>query len=123
MNEAWESLRGARQHVDKPWGGFDRYTLNQTCTVKILTIAPHQALSLQTHERRDELWVVIEGDPEIQVEDMVYPPAAPGQEFFIPCYARHRLTTGARHARILEISLGEFDEEDVTRHEDRYGRR
>ena len=121
MNEARESLRAARLHVDKPWGGFDRYTLNQASTVKIITIAPHQALSLQTHERRDELWVVIEGAPEIQVEDTMYP-AGPGQEFFIPRYARHRLMTGAHPARLLEVSLGEFDEEDVTRHEDRYGR-
>ena len=121
MNETRESLTSARQHVDKPWGGFDRYTLNQASTVKILAIAPHQALSLQTHERREELWVVIEGEPEIQVEDAVHQ-AAPGQEFFIPRRARHRLTAGAHPARLLEISLGEFDEEDVTRQEDRYGR-
>jgi len=122
VEEARKSLENARQHVDKPWGGFDRYTLNQPSTVKILTIAPQQALSLQTHEQRDELWVVIEGELEIQVADTVHV-ATPGQEFFIPRRALHRLTTGAQPVRVLEISLGEFDEQDVTRHEDRYDRR
>ncbi len=122
MNEAWESLKRVREHVDKPWGGFDRYTLNQTCTVKILTIAPEQALSLQMHEHRDELWVVIEGDPVVQVGEVVHASAAAGQEFFIPRRAAHRLTAGPRAARVLEISLGEFDEDDLTRLEDRYGR-
>lgn len=122
MSEAWESFRQARQHVDKPWGGFDRYTLNQTCTVKILTIAPDQALSLQTHEHRDELWVVIEGDPVVQVGEAIHPRAGPGEEFFIARRTPHRLTAGSQAARVLEISLGEFDEADVHRLDDRYGR-
>lgn len=121
MNEAQKSLKQARLHVDKPWGGFDRYTLNQICTVKILTVAPGQALSLQTHELRDELWVVLEGVPQIQVGETVSR-AQVGEEFFIPRQTLHRIITGANRARLLEISLGHFDERDVKRFQDRYGR-
>ena len=41
-------------HVDKPWGSFDQYALNTNCTVKILTCAPGQKLSLQRHSHRGE---------------------------------------------------------------------
>ncbi len=121
MDHSREAFRAARQRVDKPWGAFDRYTLNQPCTVKILTVAPGQALSLQSHEHRDELWVVIEGDPQIQIGETVHA-ARCGQEFYIPRRVLHRLSTGSHGARVLEISLGQFDEEDVIRHQDRYGR-
>ena len=121
MDNPLESLKTARLHVDKPWGGFDRYTLNQCSTVKILTVAPGHALSLQTHEHRDELWVVIEGDPRIQVGETEHA-AEPGQEFLIPRHTLHRITTGALTARVLEISVGKFDEDDVRRYEDRYDR-
>jgi len=121
MADELEGLRQARLHVDKPWGGFDQFTLNQTCTVKILTVEAGQMLSLQTHEQRDELWVVIEGDPVIQIGTTTTE-AQPGEEFVILRRQRHRLIGGRRRSRLLEISVGFFDEEDVLRLEDRYHR-
>ncbi|MFZ4513936.1 MAG: mannose-6-phosphate isomerase, partial [Geothrix sp.] len=47
-------------HVEKPWGSFDQYALNTPCTVKILTCAPGQKLSLQRHSHRGELWVALD---------------------------------------------------------------
>ena len=121
MSDSREELKKARLHVDKPWGGFDQYTLNHTSTVKILTVNPEQAASLQSHEHRDELWVVVAGDPQIQVGEQVHH-AQVGQDFFIPRGTLHRISAGATRARVLEISLGHFDEEDIIRAEDRYGR-
>ena len=52
----------------------------------------------------------------------VFDPAA-GEELFIPRETIHRLSTvGNEAVRILEISFGQFDEEDIVRLEDVYGR-
>ncbi|MBA3491803.1 MAG: phosphomannose isomerase type II C-terminal cupin domain [Rubrobacteraceae bacterium] len=108
--------------VDKPWGRFEQYTHNLPCTVKIITVAPGGTLSRQYHHHRDELWVVLDKGAQIQLGEEVLKPEA-GEKVFIPRGTVHRLSTpGEKEVRILEISFGEFDEEDIVRLDDVYGR-
>ena len=54
-------------------------------------------------------------------EDVLEPEV--GEKVFIPRGTVHRLAgPGDREVRILEISFGEFDEEDIVRLDDVYGR-
>ncbi|HEY4501282.1 MAG TPA: hypothetical protein VJI70_03425 [Candidatus Paceibacterota bacterium] len=39
---------------ERPWGNFERFTLNEKTTVKIITVNAGESISLQTHENRDE---------------------------------------------------------------------
>lgn len=114
--------RPASLKVDKPWGRFDQYTHNLPCTVKIITVAPGGVLSRQYHHGRDELWVVLDPGARVELgEDELEPES--GEELFIPRGTVHRLSTvGEEPVRVLEISFGEFDEEDIVRLEDVYGR-
>ena len=108
--------------VDKPWGRFEQYTHNLPCTVKIITVAPGGTLSRQYHDRRDELWVVLDCGARVELDEAVLHPA-PEEKLFIPRGTVHRLSaTGEEAVRVLEISFGEFDEEDIVRLEDVYGR-
>ena len=108
--------------VDKPWGRFEQYTHNLTCTVKIITVAPGGKLSSQYHHHRDELWVVLDEGARIQLGEDVFEPEV-GEELFIRRGTVHRLSSaGEGEVRILEISFGEFDEEDIVRLQDVYGR-
>jgi mannose-6-phosphate isomerase len=108
--------------VDKPWGRFEQYTHNLPCTVKIITVAPGGTLSRQYHDRRDELWVILDKGAQVQLgEELIAPDT--GEKVFIPRGTVHRLSTsGEKEVRILEISFGEFDEEDIVRLDDIYGR-
>jgi mannose-1-phosphate guanylyltransferase/mannose-6-phosphate isomerase len=111
-------------HVEKPWGSFDQYALNTTCTVKILTCNPGEKLSLQKHACRDELWVVLDDGVIVELGGQALHPHK-GQEIWLPKGSVHRLACGAsttRPVRVLEISLGHFDENDIERIEDSYGR-
>ena len=54
-------------HEDKPWGGYDRYTLNEVSTVKIIRVAPGSRLSLQRHKEREELWVALDEGLEVEI--------------------------------------------------------
>lgn len=105
----------------RPWGGFERFTLNEPSTVKIITVNPGEALSLQTHANRDEFWRVIDGSGTITLDGANHA-ATVGQDFFTPRGTEHRVTGGPEGISFLEIAFGEFDEKDITRLEDRYGR-
>jgi mannose-6-phosphate isomerase-like protein (cupin superfamily) len=107
--------------VKRPWGMFRRYVCNERCTVKILTVKPNQILSLQSHQKRDELWVVLDDGVEAQVGKRKLR-LKEGQKIFIPRKTKHRLRSFGKEARILEISLGFFDEKDEKRFEDIYKR-
>jgi mannose-6-phosphate isomerase len=111
-------------HVDKPWGSFDQYVLNTQCTVKILTCNPGQRLSLQRHEHRSELWVALDDGVIVDLDGKTLRPKV-GEKIWLPVGSMHRLRCDASTAhpvRVLEMSLGEFDEEDIERVEDDYGR-
>lgn len=45
-----------------------------------------------------------------------------GKEFYIPRTTAHRIEAGTDGLSILEIATGDFDENDITRLSDRYGR-
>lgn len=106
----------------RPWGWFRRYTLNEPSTVKIITVDPGQSLSEQRHRQREELWVVL--DEGLQVEiDGTTTVATAGQEFLVPTGAVHRMSCiGEQPCRVLEIAFGTFDEDDIERLSDDYGR-
>lgn len=108
--------------VDKPWGRFEQYTHNLTSTVKIITVSPDGRLSRQYHHHRDELWVVLDRGIEVELGEKTLRPE-PGEKLYIPRGTVHRLSgVGGEAARILEVSFGEFDEDDIVRLEDVYGR-
>jgi mannose-6-phosphate isomerase len=108
--------------VEKPWGGFEQYAHNVPCTVKTITVEPGGILSSQYHHHRDELWVILDLGAKVELEEKVLFPS-PGEKLYIPRGMVHRLScTGERSVRVLEVSFGEFAEDDIVRLEDLYGR-
>lgn len=105
----------------KPWGQFEQFTHNEPVTVKIITVNPHEALSLQYHNNREELWKIILGKGEVTVGN-VTSQAQEGDEFFIAQGQKHRIQTNDSSIKVLEISFGDFDESDIVRLEDKYHR-
>jgi mannose-6-phosphate isomerase-like protein (cupin superfamily) len=116
------SLQTADIYEEKrPWGAFRRFTLNQKATVKIITVNPNQELSLQQHAHRDEEWRILSGSGFVVVGD-TKTEVRPGQEFFVTRGMKHRVAGGPEGLTFLEIAFGDFDEKDIVRLEDNYGR-
>jgi mannose-6-phosphate isomerase-like protein (cupin superfamily) len=106
---------------ERPWGTFERFTLNEKTTVKIITVNEGEAFSLQTHAHRDEFWRVVRGTGTIHVGNTDHE-AREGDTYFVPRGTEHRATGGPGGLAFLEIAFGEFDENDITRLADNYGR-
>ena len=106
--------------VKKPWGDFKQFVLNKKCTVKILSVKPKGVLSLQKHKNRSEMWYFLTsgfmqiGNKKRKVKK--------GEVVKAGRNVAHKIYAGLNKVEVLEISLGEFDENDIVRLEDKYGR-
>ena len=108
--------------VKRPWGEFRQYTADENVTVKTIITLGGERLSLQKHQKRSEFWHILKGTPEITIDDKKFL-AKPGDEFNIPIGSLHRLSAvNSEDVEILEIARGDFDENDIERIEDNYGR-
>jgi mannose-6-phosphate isomerase-like protein (cupin superfamily) len=105
----------------RPWGAFRRFTNNILSTVKIITVKPNEQLSLQSHKKRSEFWRVISGDGIFEIDGRKYI-VEKGIEKEIKIGAKHRMQAGSDGMEVLEIATGDFDENDIVRYEDKYGR-
>lgn len=111
----------------RPWGKFSKFCQNTPATVKIIEINPGEQLSVQRHQERDEMWVALDpglvalvGDDTIFMKDC----EIGGEPVFIPRGTIHSVknVNAAHEARFLEVAFGNFDENDIERLQDRYGR-
>jgi len=107
--------------IERPWGWFIQYVLNEPVTVKILKVKAGEQLSLQAHSHRSELWVPLDEGARVEIDGQAIRPK-PLQSVFIPVGVKHRLIGEDKSYRVLEISFGYFDENDIVRFEDKYGR-
>ncbi len=107
---------------NRPWGNFHQFCHNEKCTVKHLNVDVDKRLSLQYHYHRDEFWKVIKGEGSVVIgNDVIH--AKEGDEFYIPRKVLHRIMTDKNSSlMILELSYGHFDEKDIVRIEDDFGR-
>lgn len=109
------------KEVEKPWGTFKQFIFNKKCTVKILVVHPHQALSLQKHKERKEIWFFL--TPGYVQVSKKKTKVKKGELIRINKNVAHRLFAKKEKVEVLEISEGHFDERDVIRLEDKYGRK
>ena len=87
-----------------------------------MTVNPGGTLSLQYHERRSEFWVVLDAGLEVTLGKKVWKPKK-NEEIYVPQKAPHRVrNTGTHPARIMEIWVGNSEEDDIVRLADDYGR-
>ena len=105
----------------RPWGWFRQFTLNEKSTVKILTIKPGQSPSVQKHRNRSEFWVILDNPVKVTVGNKIFR-AIRDDEILIRKGQVHTAEAYSKTARILEIAFGKFDEKDITRIKDKYGR-
>ena len=107
---------------ERPWGVFRQFIHNEPCTVKIITVKPKQFLSLQSHNKRSEFWRIVGGSGKVQIGENIFT-VKKDDEYNIPVNTKHRLMGGDSVLEVLEISIGDFDENDIIRYEDKYGRK
>jgi mannose-6-phosphate isomerase-like protein (cupin superfamily) len=105
----------------RPWGGY--YVLAEDAqAVKILVVKPMFRLSLQTHAKRSERWTpMTDGMMAIIGEDAII--LEKFKTYIVDVGMVHRIMNyGDTDGYIIETMHGEYDEEDIVRLSDDFGR-
>jgi mannose-6-phosphate isomerase-like protein (cupin superfamily) len=105
----------------RPWGRFEKFHENKSCTVKLIYVNANSRLSLQYHKKRSEFWKVIKGTAVVEIDKKTIV-LREGETTTIPRQAKHRVLALKSDCIILEIAYGRFDENDIVRIEDDYQR-
>ena len=113
------------EHVitHRPWGYFENISSNKNHKIKKLTVMPGKKLSLQSHSKRSEHWVVISGIAKVTQNEKEFI-LNKNESTFIPVNVKHRLVNTSKVPLIIiEVQTGKyFGEDDIKRFEDVYGR-
>ena len=120
---------GQRSHavlhreVHRPWGSYDSIDQDEGFQVKRIKVKPGGRLSLQSHTRRAEHWIVVRGTARVTRDNDVFELHA-NQSAYIPLGAKHRLENpGDEVLELIEVQSGDYlGEDDIVRYEDVYGR-
>lgn len=106
--------------VSRPWGGYRILKKNHHLWVKRLYVKGDQRMSLQSHQQRDEVWIVLSGQIDAEVGGHHYS-AGPDDVIFVPKNRKHRIRA-ITDACVLEVAYGTVLERDIVRYDDDYGR-
>lgn len=120
------SIASAHQHTFevRPWGRFDVLFDDTDFKSKVITVDPGAQLSLQSHQKRAEHWIIVQGEGEVVLDDKTIPVSS-GDHVYISIGAKHRMrNTGDAPLKFVEVQLGTyFGEDDIVRYQDDYDRK
>ncbi len=127
QSSSWLARDASRNFVRsvRPWGEFYGWDSGETWKLKTIYISAGKRLSLQYHLNRTEHWLLVEGDATATFQKpngtFYKIPLKKGEVVFVDRKAVHRLES--KHGGVIvEIGLGNFDENDIVRLEDDHGR-
>lgn len=108
----------------RPWGFYKTTAMNDYFQSKVISVRPKSQLSLQSHNYREEHWIVAHGTGTVQLEQSTIEIRC-GSSIFIPKGCKHRLTNtnDKKSLIIIEVQIGNyFGEDDIIRYGDLYER-
>jgi mannose-1-phosphate guanylyltransferase/mannose-6-phosphate isomerase len=123
LKDDQRSQAALHREVHRPWGSYDSVDVGDGFQVKRIKVKPGGRLSLQSHTRRAEHWIVVRGNARVTRDDDVFDLKA-NESTYIPIGAKHRLENPGREMlELIEVQSGDYlGEDDIVRYEDVYGR-
>lgn len=122
-----KGLLAATQHDHlfdtRPWGRYEVLAAPEHFKAKLITVEPHARLSYQSHQLREEHWIVLCGAGQVILEDVARNVKA-GDYVFVAKGSRHRMINPYDSVlQFVEVQLGTyFGEDDIVRYQDDYQR-
>ena len=109
--------------VHRPWGSYETVDVGKQFQVKRLIVKPGKKLSLQSHDKRAEHWVVVNGVATVTRGEETFE-LHKDESTYIPVGTKHRLENATPDLlEIIEVQSGEYlGEDDIIRYDDDFGR-
>ena len=110
--------------VYRPWGWYDSLDKETGFHIKRIHVFPGERLSLQSHAKRSEHWIVVRGKAEATVDDCLHI-LKENDSIDINVGSIHSLKNLSKKnpLELVEVQTGDyFGEDDIIRYDDIYGR-
>ncbi len=123
LKEAGREEYKAHTTVYRPWGTYTILEERDNNKIKRIVVYPGAKLSLQSHQKRNEHWIVVSGTAKIVNGDKVII-LEENQSTYVPKETKHRLENpGTEPLHIIEVQMGDYlGEDDIERFDDDFGR-
>jgi len=123
LEENNQQLLSEHKKVNRPWGWFETIDEGSNFKVKRIQVNPGSKLSYQSHQFRNEHWVVVKGKATI-IHDDKEMTLEHDQSTYIKKGVKHQLANNEKtNLEIFEVQTGtKVIEEDIQRFVDDYGR-
>lgn len=112
------------EKFERPWGWYINVKEEKECfKIKHICVYPGKRLSLQSHYKRSEHWVMVKGTGKVTLgkDDLIL---HKNQNIYIPKETLHRIENiGEENLEFVETQIGSYlEEDDIVRYEDDFGR-
>lgn len=121
--------RNRKEHLvhltdKRPWGWFTILQASRGFKIKLVEIEPKKRLSLQSHKKRAEHWIVVSGRAKVTRGTTVRFIQS-NQSIYIPKGVKHRLENPDKvPLKIVEVQTGSYlEEDDIQRFDDDFNLR
>ncbi len=107
----------------RPWGWYKSLLKLPGYQVKILHINPNGELSLQSHAKRSEHWIILEGSAHVQKSKKIFN-LKKNESIYLDKREKHKLWNKSdKPLKIIEVQIGDYlEEDDIVRYDDLYNR-
>ncbi len=109
------------EKADLAWGTWEVLETGKNLCVKRISVKTQQKLSLQTHQHRQEHWIIVQGNADVTLGKTTVP-RTKNDVVFIPIGEFHRIkNTGNQDLVFIEVQTGNLlDEQDIIRYNEDY---
>ena len=92
--------------AEKSWGSYRVVDIEETSMTIKVTLNPGNKMNYHSHDKRDEVWVVVSGSGRTVVDGMEQP-VRPGDVVTMAAGCKHTIFAGDDGLQLIEIQLGE----------------
>ena len=107
----------------RPWGAFFVLSDEKDFKIKKIEVNPSKRLSYQFHNKRSELWYILNGEGIVTINDKKTE-VKKGSVIKIKKLEKHRIeNNGSKTLTFIEVQTGSyFGEDDIVRIQDDFDR-
>lgn len=117
-------LHNIHTTAHRPWGTYTVLEDIKGYKIKRIEVKPNNRLSLQSHQYRNEHWIVVSGQATITLNDEVFQ-LNENESTYIKAGDKHRLSNETNEPLvIIEAQVGSYTgEDDIVRYDDDFRRK
>ncbi len=91
--------------AEKSWGSFLVLDIEKNSITIKVTLSPGECMNYHSHDRRDEVWTVIQGNGRTIVDGMEQPVKV-GDVITMAAGCKHTVISGEQGLQLIEVQLG-----------------